>query len=152
MKHPVRFTLARYARFFVRQEAEIIEFGPDKIILLRASEPLKSIPYDSISEITYTDFNKSVPQWLMAMGGNAITRREARFEVEHKSGFHRLALELDAEYRKAEMRELFRFLYLKGITFRERTYLGGSLFLLDHTEPDEIGNKIRALRTGDMRN
>lgn len=146
MESPVRFTLSRFSGFFTRQKAEIIEFGPEGISMLKNGETLAHYPYSTIQSLTYVHFNKALPEWLTSLAGNALARKEARFEIESGDLFVSAGLEMDAAYRSADLIDLFRALYRKGVPLAEKSTLGGRLFLLEKCEPDEVGRKITALR------
>ena len=137
------FALARSDRSFA---ADVLVFEGTKISLRKRGKVVREWSPGEVLSLRYQQGNRGAGMWQM-LGGALLGRQESTFRIHTESEKIEVRLELDATFRKQELRRLFGQLYREGVDLRETNAQGRSLFLLQPLPPEQIRERIAALRT-----
>jgi len=146
MQKPVEmiFALAR-GRGLSWVKADVIAFGDQWLELRQGRLMVRRFAYSELRRLTYTDGGRSTDMWQV-LGGGLLGKKEARFLISGPEEKVEVALELDAAFRRAELRLLFKRLYKLGVDLHEQTAQGGPAFLFESVFPDERTQRIAELQ------
>lgn len=140
------FALAKPPRSGFRRTHSLVSFLGSGLVLWKGDEKDVELPWNKVEKISYRHFKRSLSGMVQVFSGSLFGRREAVFQVQTEEGMYEFFLELDAEYRSAELKALFSALYLGGIPLFESLDDGLSAFLLQPSRPTERVGKIEGLK------
>lgn len=141
---PSVFALA-HDRGTLPYKANALYFGPESIALRRHQKSLWESPYADLEKITFQD-GESMRGMLGVLGGGFFRRRGPRFILQTAEELLEIRLEMDAMYRRGELRSLFEEMYRQKLPFREMTAQQMPAFLFESMSREAAQEKIAALQ------
>ena len=141
---PLVFALA-HDRGTLPYKANVLFFGSDSLALRRHQQNLWASSYAALEKITYQDGESMRGMWGV-LGGGFFRRRGARFLVQTADASLEIRLEMDAMYRRGELRRLFEEMYREGLPLHEITAQQMPAFLFESMSRKAAQEKIAELQ------
>lgn len=142
---PAVFALAGRNRSLSRLRADVVCFLKNGLELRKGHQTVQKWAWEDLRSIRYQHYKEGIPGTLMALGGGLLGGQSASLLIAGPEEKWDLLLEQDVNYRRRDLRKLFRELYLAGIDLREFTSNGLPAFLLEPLGEARLADRVAEL-------